>query len=72
MPLAPLHTTRTNTPQSPPPSTPLFSPPPRHCQDPDLFAWQGASRFGASPQFAAVAATRQQYLDGGAGGARRR
>jgi actin-related protein len=41
-------------------------------QDPDLLAWRGAARFGASPQFAAAATTRAQYLENGAGNSGRR
>ncbi|GBF91703.1 hypothetical protein Rsub_04007 [Raphidocelis subcapitata] len=41
-------------------------------QDPDLFAWRGASRFGATQQYAAAATTRQQYLENGPGNTGRR
>ncbi|KAI8471017.1 MAG: Actin/actin-like protein [Monoraphidium minutum] len=41
-------------------------------QDPDLFAWQGASRFGATPQFSSAATTRAQYMENGPGNTGRR
>eukprot|EP00877_Chromochloris_zofingiensis_P007352 jgi/Chrzof1/2870/Cz12g02080.t1 len=40
-------------------------------QEPALYAWQGASAFAASPDYAALATTKEQYAEQGAGNSRR-